>query len=148
MFGGWIFKRTLLLPIRKKLVKPIVLKASVTKGYCSNRYCNNKCSGSMCSTCRCRKSRLDDPVRYAYNNLKNRAQQRGKEFTITLDEFRKFCVRVKYIGRRGRSAESFTIDRAREEDGYHIDNIQVMKLKDNIKKYFNYCWQTKRAYVY
>lgn len=128
-------------------MKPLKLKKHIKKGTCSVQNCTNKCKGKMCSTCRARKSRLADPVRYAFNNLKNRAKQRNVIFTITLEDFRKWCRKIKYIGFAGRSSESYTIDRRYNDLGYHIDNIQVLTKVDNIKKYFMYDWRSKTAKV-
>lgn len=119
------------------------------KGKCATAFCNRKPQGKFCSSCRCRLSRIKDPVRYAYNNLKNRAKQRNVVFTITLEQFREFCVKTKYIAGKGKSADSYTIDRIHEDIGYHADNIQVLVKRDNIKKYFlNYDWRTKQAMVW
>lgn len=128
-------------------MKPLEYKKHIMKGVCATKNCSNKATGKLCNTCRCRKSRLKDPVRYAYNNLRNRAKQRNIVFTITLDDFRKWCKKVKYIGFAGRSSESYTIDRRHEDIGYHLDNIQVMELRNNIKKYFSYDYRTKTARV-
>lgn len=97
----------------------------------------------MCSTCRSRKCRQTDPVKYAFNNLVNHAKERGIICTITLDQFRVWCRKVKYIGFTGRSADSYTIDRRHCDIGYHIDNIQVMTNIKNVKKFFTYDWRTK-----
>jgi hypothetical protein len=86
-----------------------------------------------------------DPVRYAYNNLRTHAKERDIICTITLVQFRKWCSKVKYIGFSGRSAESYTIDRIHNDLGYHIDNIQVMKKRENVKKYFYYDWREKQV---
>lgn len=115
------------------------------KGKCATAYCKNKPDGRYCSTCRSRNARKSDPVRYAYNNLRNNAKRRGIVFTITLSDFRKFCHKVKYIGHSGRSAESYTIDRRHNDVGYHIDNIAVITRSENVKKYFYYDWRTKTA---
>lgn len=128
-------------------MKPLVFKVNITPGRCAVSGCTNKCSGKMCNTCRCRQSRINDPVRYAFNNLRNRAKQRGVIFTITLDQFRDWCTKVIYIGFAGRSSESYTIDRRYNDIGYHIDNIQVMTKGKNIKKYFSYDYRSKRAIV-
>lgn len=128
-------------------MKPLQYKKHIVKGVCAVKNCTNDAQGKLCSTCRSRKSRLADPVRYAFNNLKNRAKQRGKIFTITLVQFREFCHGVTYIGFAGRSAKSYSIDRIKEECGYHIDNIQVKQLGDNVKKYFQYDFLTKTAKV-
>src|SRR5690242_8318139 len=128
-------------------MKDLRLKKNTKAGRCSVAYCNNKATGKMCSTCRSRKARMSDPVRYSFNNLRNRAKQRGLVFTITLEQFRDWCHKVKYIGFKGRSSESFTIDRIHNDLGYHIDNIQVMTKGANVKKYFSYDYRSKTAVV-
>ncbi len=128
-------------------MKNIEYKTHVVRGICSAKYCKNKCKSKLCGTCRSRKARLADPVRYAFNNLRNRAKQRGVIFTITLAQFRDWCTKVTYIGFAGRSSESFTIDRKHNDVGYHIDNIQVLTKRDNIKKYFFYDYRSKTAVV-
>lgn len=125
------------------------LKQNIVKGKCAAKYCTNKAERTkFCNTCRSRKSRLSDPVRYAFWNLRNRAKQRNIAFTITLEQFRAFCVKTKFIAGKGRSADSFTIDRIYNNVGYHIDNIQVLTKKQNIKKYYLcYDWEHKIATV-
>lgn len=104
---------------------------------CATKGCKNKCSGTTCSTCRSRKTRQKDPIRYVWLNLKNRAKQRPKEFTITLEEFRKWCIENDFVPGQGDS-----VDRIKNEHGYHIWNIQKMKLIDNIHKYHHHNrWQ-------
>ncbi len=126
------------------MAKPLFqLKKNKAAGHCSVKYCSNKAVGSLCSTCRSRKTRMADPVRYAFNNLRNRAKQRGILFTITLEQFRQWCHKVKYVGLPGRSAESYTVDRIHNDLGYHADNIQLMTRRDNVKKYFTYDWREK-----
>lgn len=118
-----------------------------TTGRCSVKYCTNKAEGSLCSTCRSRKARAADPVRYAFTCLRNNANRRGILFTITLDQFRQWCHKVQYIGRKGRSAESYSIDRIHNDLGYHADNIQLMTNRDNVKKYFSYDWRAKTVHI-
>lgn len=130
-------------------MKKLVIVKGKNEGVCSAAFCTNKTQYTLCSTCRARKSRLADPVRYAYNNLKNRAKQRKIVFTITLDQFREFCIKTKYMAGKGKTAYSYTIDRKHEDIGYHADNLQVLISKDNIKKYYlNYDWRTKEAIVW
>ena len=129
-------------------MKPLEYKTHTIKGLCEVKGCRNETGGrKLCASCRSRKARLADPVRYAFNNLRNRAQQRGVLFTITLDQFRDWCSKVTYIGFAGRSAESYTIDRKHNDVGYHIDNIQVMTKRDNILKFFTYDYRSKTAVV-
>lgn len=118
------------------------------KGKCQTKYCRREAKGKFCSTCRSRKCRERDPYRYAFNNIRNRAKQRGLAFTITFEEFKRFCIRTKYIAGKGRAAESFTIDRIYNNVGYHIDNIQVLTKSQNIRKlHLSYDWEHKIATV-
>lgn len=106
---------------------------------CSTKYCRNKAAAAgKCNTCRSREWRKNNPIKYAYQNLKHNAKRRGKEFSITFDQFKEFCVKVDYLGKKGITAEGYHIDRIREEDGYHIDNIQLLQNSDNVKKYMTF----------
>lgn len=118
------------------------------RGKCNARNCNNTAQGILCSTCRARKWRLEHPEKYAYNNLKNRAKQRGIHFDLSFDDFLKFCIKTKYIAGKGRSAEGLTVDRRDETKGYTLDNIQTLTLVQNIqKRYLSYDWQNRTAIV-
>ena len=113
---------------------------------CHTPYCRNKIkTGKHCSSCRSKKSRQANPVKYAYMNLKHNAKKRGVLFTITFEQFKDWCVKVKYIGFSGRSADSLTIDRRYNDIGYHIDNIQVLTKTNNVVKYFHYDYRVKRV---
>lgn len=102
---------------------------------------------TLCDPCRNKKRREADPVRTSYENLKFNAKRRGKVFTITLAYFRRFCYRTDYIAGKGRTADSYTVDRIKEWLGYIPGNIQKMTNGDNVRKYLEYCWQTKEAKV-
>jgi len=123
----------------------MTLKQNIQPGVCAAKFCRNKTPFTLCSTCRSKKAREKDPVKYAFNALKNNAKRRNIPFTITLEQFREWCVKVQYIGFKGRSANSYTIDRRYNDIGYHIDNIQVMTKSDNIKKYFFYDYRNRQA---
>ncbi len=128
-------------------MKPLLYKKNPLKGICSALYCQNRTDRTLCGSCRCRKSRLADPVRYAFNNSRNRARQRGIEFTITLEWFRQFCHKVKYIGFKNRCAEGYSLDRIKNELGYVPGNIQILTVRENVKKYFTYDYQSKHARI-
>jgi hypothetical protein len=117
------------------------------KKKCETEDCKNIPDGKrkFCSTCRSRKSRGKDVVRYAFNVLRSNARRRRKECTITIQQFRKFCKKHNYIEEKGRHADGLTIDRIRQEEGYHIWNIQILKNKDNIKKHWAYTYFTKNT---
>lgn len=128
-------------------MREIKIKNKIIKGQCSNEGCNHPTKGKLCSTCRSRKSRLNDPVRYSFNNIKNRAKQRNKPFTITIEFFREWCYKYKYIQNKGTTSEAYTVDRKIEEEGYTNENIQPMKKGANVKKYLNYDYARKKALV-
>jgi len=121
---------------------------------CSTRYCRKKTESKgtkFCSVCRKRKGRAADPVKYSYQNLKNRATQRGKPFTITLDFFRAFCRETEYIKGKGRNAKGYTIDCEINELGYVPGNIKILTLEENARKGWKkleYDWLTRTAFVY
>ena len=98
----------------------MTLKQNIQPGVCAAKFCRNKTPFTLCSTCRSKKAREKDPVKYAFNALKNNAKRRNIPFTITLEQFREWCVKVQYIGFKGRSANSYTIDRRYNDIGYLI----------------------------
>lgn len=114
--------------------------------------CN--CCGSrakrsgLCWPCYNKRTKKRNPVSFAYHILKANAKRRGKTFTLTVEQFKMFCIKTNYLKGKGRSSEGYTIDRIDESKGYSIDNIQVLTNKENTKKYFlQYDWRTKQASV-
>jgi hypothetical protein len=90
--------------------------------------------GGLCHKHYWRKRRELDPVYCRYNQFKSNARRRGKVFTITLKEFRDFCKREGYIHEKGKRGQNATIDRIKNEQGYHIWNIQLLTNKQNASK--------------
>jgi hypothetical protein len=107
---------------------------------CKTPFCRNDRAKNrrVCNKCKSRNYRKNNPVKAAYYNLKSNAKRRGKEFKLTLDQFEKFCIKSNYLDKKGRSKKSLHIDRIDETKGYTIENIQVIKNSDNVKKYFTY----------
>ena len=83
--------------------------------------------------------RIIDPVYDRFVNFRGNAKKRrngvGIEFTITLQEFRDFCERTGYIVKKGMRGKNCTVDRIKNEFGYHIWNIQLINNEANIRKY-------------
>jgi heterodisulfide reductase subunit C len=92
----------------------------------------------MCYKCISRKYRENNPIQSSFQNLKTNAKRRGKEFTLTFNEFKKFAIETNYIFGKGRSKTSFHIDRIDEILGYCITNIQILTNSENTKKYNSY----------
>lgn len=74
-------------------------------------------------------------MKAAFQNLRANAKRRGKEFSLTFDQFKKFAIETNYLAGKGRTSKSFHIDRINEDEGYHIDNIQILTNSENVKKY-------------
>ena len=75
-----------------------------------------------------------NPTNYVYNFIKSNARRRGKDFTLTLQEFTEFCERTGYLHLRGKSRGSATIDRKDNSIGYSVDNIRLATLSENARK--------------
>jgi len=109
--------------------------------------CTKKPKGKFCEHHWCQHNRLKDPVRYSYNNKKNRAKQRGIFWDLTLEQFRQFCYETEYISKTGKVTGSYDVDRIIEgkTPGYTITNIQILDKIANIKKYKKYSDESKKA---
>jgi len=103
---------------------------------CNVAYCRNIVTqGSKCSKCIKREYRKRNPMKAAFQNLRANASRRGKDFSLTFEQFKNFAIATNYIAGKGRQRNSFHIDRIREDEGYHINNIQVLTNHENLKKY-------------
>ena len=108
--------------------------------YCCAYSCKNKPHPKKKGMCHKHYSiyrHIVDPVYNRFVNFRGNALRRLKEFTITLEEFRDFCERTGYIIEKGKRGRNCTIDRRKNEFGYHIWNIQIKSHKSNIVKYHN-----------
>lgn len=105
-------------------------------------------SECKCSSCRSRAYRKKFPIKYAFTTLKSNAKRRGIEFSLTIEYFTLFCTKTNYIRGKGKTSESYSIDRIDINKGYVEDNIQILTLRENTQKmHLEYCWQTKTAKV-
>ena len=71
------------------------------------------------------------PIKTSYYNLRTNAKRRGKPFDLTLDEFREFATATDYINKKGKTAQSYSIDRIKAHLGYIPGNIQVLTISEN-----------------
>ena len=94
----------------------------------------NRFHRKLCPSCHSKKMRKKNPVRYAYDTLKSNSKRRGKEFTLTFEEFSQFCHATDYIQGKGVTKDSYSIDRIDNSRGYTIDNIQILTVSENRKK--------------
>ena len=110
-----------------------------TSNRCITKYCRNiPKSGKLCSTCYGREYRRKNPLKYAYQTLKDNAKRRKKVFTITFEEFVELCHETQYHHKKGIYKHSYHLDRIREEGGYSKGNLQILQNHENVRKYLQY----------
>lgn len=129
-------------------MKPVELRARPTKGICAAKGCKNEIKhGTLCSTHRSQRSRLRDPIKYAFYCKRNRAKQRGIFWDLTLEQFTQFCHETEYMDKKGQTLGSYNVDRIIEgkTPGYTVNNIQILEKSDNIRKYKKYDAETRKA---
>jgi hypothetical protein len=94
--------------------------------------------GKYCYCCRMRKFRENNRMKAAYFTLRDNSKRRGKIFELTFDQFSEFCRKTDYLNKSGKFKDSFHIDRINENEGYLINNIQVLTNSENVKKYMRF----------
>lgn len=120
----------------------LVLKDKPKNGLCLVAGCGKrrprerygKKAGNICPACLRRRWNANNPEAACYSKLRANARARGKDFTITLAEFRVWGAKHGYFDLRGRASGSLHVDRIRDEEGYHIGNIQVLTSRQNVTK--------------
>ena len=118
----------------ENLLNPDLSKAK--KGKCVTKFCRGKKGKGrlVCNKCRYALYKMKDPVGCAFTRLKSNAKRREKEFTLTLEEFKKFCEETNYIELKGRHKSSMTIDRKDSTKGYSYNNIKILSMSSNASK--------------
>jgi hypothetical protein len=105
-------------------------------GLCKHWGCNNATIGRQrdCNTCKGRKTRINNPKRYAFQQVKRSADMRNIPFELTFEEFLEFDKQTGYVASKGREKESLTIDRIESSKGYEVGNIRAITWQDNCAK--------------
>ena len=86
----------------------------------------------LCTKCRWRRWKEKSPAKYAYGNLKRRAKQRGKIFTLTFQQYYKeVWLDTGYAERHGKTKDCLSVDRKRNEIGYVSGNLKVLTVSEN-----------------
>lgn len=116
---------------------------------CETKYCRKQAlkGRKICGACKTRRYRENNPMMASYMNLRANAKRRGKEFTITFEDFRQFCYETDYIQGKGRTKDCYSVDRKDETKGYVPGNLQRLTVGQNKKKHLEYDYQTKYATV-
>lgn len=106
-------------------------------GKCVTAFCRNFKAKRRTVCLRCEKKiyAKNNPVRYIFSVWKNNSRRRGKENTVTWQQFQDFCAETSYDQKKGTKSLSLQIDRIDNSRGYHADNIQAITLQRNVQKY-------------
>lgn len=109
---------------------------SKPKDICVAHRCKNKKADRdrFCHKHRKRYQKETNPISYHYNMLRSNARRRGKEFTITKEDFAEFCEETNYLELKGKSKDSASIDRIDPSKGYIKGNLQILTLGQNSAK--------------
>lgn len=116
-----------------------IVQAKKDKGVtCCAFGCKGKAiarKAGMCHKHFARHRKIIDPVYDRYRAFKSSALKRRISFTITLEDFRKYCAETGYIIVKGRRGKACSVDRKDNTKGYDIDNIQLLTMRANINKW-------------
>ena len=88
----------------------------------------------LCHACAMRRWRQNNPIKAAYFTLRDNAIRRGKDFSLTFAQFRKFCRGSGYLEGKGRKPECLSIDRIDNSRGYEKGNLAVLTVSMNASK--------------
>lgn len=106
-----------------------------SKGICVASGCNAFTKGnSLCFKHKRIKQKIENPLRYWFDVLRQNARSRGIEFLLTIEEFDKFCKKTGYLELKGKGADNLSIDRKDFRKGYVYDNLQLLTLAQNSRK--------------
>jgi hypothetical protein len=111
------------------------LKRKKSSFICATVHCQRRCfEHRLCPTCVSREWRANNPVAYAYNNLKHHAKQRGIIFSITREQFQQFVSENNYMNGKGKGPQDLHIDRKNCHRGYELGNLQILTSSENAHK--------------
>lgn len=106
-----------------------------SKGICVASGCNAFTKKDyLCFKHRRIKTKLENPLRYWFDVVRQNARSRTIEFLLTIEEFKLFCEKTGYLELKGRGADNLSIDRKDCRKGYTYDNIQLLTLAQNSRK--------------
>jgi len=120
-----------------KLISEPKYTARVKENLCVVSQCKNSTGvgNRFCFKHKREYQKINNPLRYWFDVLRQNARRRKKEFTLTIEEFKDFCEKENYLEFKGRSnAGNYTIDRRNDKLGYTFSNIFVLTLSQNSRK--------------
>ncbi len=105
------------------------------KSKCKTKYCRNEAKqNGICWKCHRERKKKKNIYAYTLGTLRRNAKRRGIECTLTVDEWKKFCIETGILERRGRTKNCESVDRKQEHIGYTYDNICPLSVSQNSLK--------------
>ena len=89
---------------------------------------------AVCHKCRCRRYRANNPIKYAYESIKDSAKKRSISFTISLEDFTDWCNATGYADNKGKYRLTNHCDRIDATKGYEVGNLQLLTERENVQK--------------
>lgn len=91
-------------------------------------------SNGRCNACRAAREKARDLIGWAFRKLKSNAKRRGIFFDLTREQFAAFCYETQILHGRGRTSQSYHVDRIIDERGYTAGNLQKLTNRENLAK--------------
>lgn len=104
--------------------------------FCRGKVNKKKEHSPYCTGCRREMWREKNPLKYSFGNLRRRAKQRGKDFSLTFEQYREFAIKTDYARLKGKTSLSLSINRKDNSQGYHHWNIEAITLSSNSRRQF------------
>lgn len=105
---------------------------------CAAPHCRHQTrrKNRLCSRCMMRAWRAANPMKAAYAHLKHNAKRRGKEFSLTSEQFAEWWkLNMLAMFPRGQNGDAISVDRIDQSRGYSLDNIQALTVSENSRKW-------------
>lgn len=100
--------------------------------------CEKRKPSGRCYVCEYNSRKAKDIYRWSYDTHKKNAKRRGIPWRLSFKNFKAFAIKTELLLGSGRTKESLSIDRKDQTKGYTKNNIQVMTVSDNVKKYIEW----------
>lgn len=118
--------------MKEKKKYPLKCRTKRCRGFVATKDCHSP----YCAKCKMRQWNERNPLARAFHNLRTHAKERGKDFSLTIDQFRAFAEKTDYMKRKGKTSLSLTVERVNDREGYHNWNISAITLRENSRKSF------------
>jgi hypothetical protein len=72
---------------------------------CRGHVASKGCHSPYCAKCKIRHWNERHPLERAFHNLRSHARERGKDFSLTIEQFKEFADKTDYMKRKAEAAD-------------------------------------------